>query len=256
MSSPFVRACALMAAMSLPWATAARAADPAPAPPAEPILDDLDRARSLAPAPGLTLTDTQAEPEIEAPSRTYVVAHGRWITIPDGIFDLFFDAHPSLSNASVGLAVEIGPPEDQVWAIGFDWSALAPDAGNWLTATEDPANATYADGGLHLLSIDVNYRRQTAFTSGFRAFLGAGLGVGVLLGDIRLAEVLPTCTEPVAECAHWPRSSDRNADLPTRVIPIIHLNAGAEVDLGGFLIRLQGGFRNALYLGLSVGAEL
>jgi len=243
-------------------APGARAAAPTP-PPAEPaapagpapILDDLGRARPLEPAPGFTVTQTK-EPEVEYPSRVFVVAHGRWITVPDAIFDLFFDAHPGLSNASAGLAVELGPPEDQVWAIAFDWSAYAPTAGNWLAATEDPAAATYADGALHLLSIDVNYRRQTAFTDSFRAFLGAGLGVGVLLGDIHLAEVLPTCEEPVSKCAHWPNASDRNAELPTRVVPIIHLTAGMEVDFGGFLLRLQGGFRNALYLGLSIGAEL
>jgi len=233
----------------------ARAADPIPVDDA-PIVDDLDRARPLAPAPGLVQALPPAEPDIEYPSKTVVFGHARWITVPDAVLGLFFDSHPSLSNVSAGLAVEIGAPQDQVWAIELDWSAYGPESGNWLATGTSPIGTTYADGALHLVSIDVNYRRQTEFTAGFRGFIGAGLGVGVLLGDFRLFEVLPTCQEPVSKCAHWPRATERNAELPTRVVPIVHLTAGLEYDFGGVIMRLQGGFRDAVYLGLSIGAEL
>ncbi|MFO0749396.1 MAG: hypothetical protein U1F43_27575 [Myxococcota bacterium] len=225
--------------------------------PGEPILDDLDRARTLAPAPGLFAEGAAPKPTVELVSRSVVIAHARWITIPGAIFGAFFDHHESLSNASAGIAVELGPVEKEVWAVEFDWSAFAPTAGNWLAVTKAPAEATYADGGLHMISLDVNYRRQIQFGDRFRIFFGAGLGLGVLLGDIHLAEVLPTCEEPVEKCPHWPNATHREADLPTRVVPIVHLTTGAEVDIGaGLTLRVQGGFRDALYLGLSVGAAL
>lgn len=230
----------------------------APASALPPILDDLGRARTLEPTPGLTkvIEEPKAEPE-EHVSRSVVVAHARWITIPGALLDIFFQSHPALSNLSAGLAVELGAVEDSVWAVEFDWTAFGPDAGNWLEITKSPADATYADGALHMLSLDVNYRRQVALGSWFRIFFGAGLGVGVLLGDLHLAEVLPTCTEPVAKCAHWPTATHRDAELPTRVVPILHLTTGAEADLGaGLTLRFQAGFRDALYLGFAVGASL
>lgn len=234
----------------------AAAAVPDEAPEA-PILDDLDKARPLAPAPGLVEALPPEQPEIEYPSRSVIVGHARWITVPDAIFGIFFEEHQSLSNVSAGLAIEIGAPEDQVWAIELDWSAYGPDSGNWLASGADPISTTYADGALHAISIDVTYRRQMQFTDHFRGFIGAGLGVGLLLGDFRLIEVLPTCEKPVGGCAHWPNATQRVAELPTRVVPIVHLTAGLEYELGGgVMLRFQGGFRNALYLGLALGATL
>lgn len=239
----------------------ARAADPD----AEPLLDDLDRARPLAPPPG-ALTGTveaqkQPEKKVEpgAPREVLmVVAHGRWSSIPSALFDLPFSVHPGgISTAGVGVGVEFGDLDDTMWAIDFDWTPLFPKAGNWLESSVEPIGANYVEDGLHLISIDAVYRRQFRFTSGFRAMLGGGLGVGILAGNLQSTEVLPTCQDPVAECAHWPTATREPAELPTRVIPILHFTAGLEVDLGaGLSLRAQAGFRDLLYAGLSIGAQL
>ncbi len=257
-----------MAGLTTLGSLGAHAAEPEPSPdvkpeaPADPVfVDDLDRARTLIPPPGglSGVIEKQADPDVPHVAREVemIVVHGRWVTVPGAIFESFFSDYQSLSNPSFGAAYEWGDLDGAMWAIELDWSSLVIGAGNWLENNTPPFGASYAEPGLSLLSVDAMYRRQFRFTESFRGMLGAGLGLGVLLGNIKTAEVLPTCVEPVSECAHWPGATNENADLPTRIVPILHITAGLEVDLGeGFAVRLQGGFRDMFYLGLSVGKTL
>lgn len=255
---------ALLAATCLSALAAgpARAAD---GPESAPILDDLDGGRRLGPPPGtlggeVTQTKEPKAPETPALARDVlmIVAHGRWTTVPDFMLDMFFVEHPSgVVGPSIAVALETGDLDDTIWSFELNWTPYTPNAGNWLELGADTADATYAESGIHFISIDASYRNQIRFTQGFRAFVGGGLGIGVLAGNFDTAEVLPTCESPVSECAHWPRSTNGTADLPTRIAPVLHFLAGLEVDLGaGLTLRAQGGFRNAFYAGLSVGKSL
>jgi hypothetical protein len=234
-------------------------------PDAPPILDDFDRGRRLLPPPGSLSGEVTETKKPEGPGEpkvtrdvSMIVAHGRWTTVPGFMFDMFFTDHPpGIVGPSFAVAFETGDLDKAMWAFELNWTPYVPDAGNWLELGAEPQQATYVESGIHLISIDAAYRNQIRFTSGFRAMIGGGLGVGVLAGNFDTSEVLPTCTRPIAECAHWPRSTDGTADLPTRIVPILHFLAGFEVDLGtGLSLRAQGGFRNAFYAGLSIGKSL
>jgi len=79
----------------------------------------------------------------------------------------------------------------------------------------------------------------------------------LLVGDLTFAEVLPTCEEPVASCAHWRSATSEAADLPTRVIPILTVTTGFELDIADtVMVRLEAGFRDLLFAGLTVGMKL
>lgn len=225
--------------------------------PARPILDDLGKARPLAPLPGLRTKiapKKKEEPEPEAPSHTLLIGSGRWATLPSALFGLIFDQSPSFNVPSLALGVELGPDSGTVWGFELNWTPLIPENANWLETGKPPDGATYAESGLHMISLDAAYRRHFAFTKAFGAFLGAGLGVGFLVGNLETWDVLPTCTAPVTKCPHWPRATHRNADLPTRIVPILHFLAGLQVKVTDeVVIRLQGGFRDVFYLGLGVG---
>jgi|GEM_PF-1746068 len=226
-----------------------------------PLVDDLDRARTLTPPPGGLSGSIEAKKEPEAPriarETASVVFHARWVTLPGAIFKAFFKDYQSLSQPSFGAAYEWGDLDGEMWAVELDWSGLTTDAGNWLETATPPSGASYAEPGLHMISVDAMYRKQFPITGSFRAMLGGGLGLGILLGDIETAEVLPTCVEPVSKCAHWPGATDETAELPTRIVPIVHITGAFELDLGeGFTVRLQGGFRDLFYAGLSVGKTL
>ncbi len=229
---------------------------------ADPILDDLERARTLTPPPGGlsgVIEGAPEEPQTPTAEREVqaIVVHGRWVTMPGVFFSAFFDHYQSLHQPSFGVAYEWGDLEGSLWAVELDWSGLTTDAGNWLETRTPAFGASYAEPGLHMISVDAMYRKQLPVTSTFRGMVGGGLGLGVLLGDIETAEVLPTCVEPVAECPHWPRATTKNAELPTRIVPVVHVTAGLELDVGdGFSLRLQAGFRNLVYAGLSIGKTL
>lgn len=246
----------VLAAITLTTAAASAA------PPTDPITDDLDRARTLAPPPGglSGVVETPARrPEAPAQPRelTAIVVHGRWATLPGAILELVFSDYQPIVSASLGVAYEWGDVDRDMWSVELDWTTLVPEAGNWLEVSTPPAGASYAESGLHMLSVDATYRRQLPLTEGLRALLGGGLGLGVLLGDFEIAEVLPTCQAPVSQCPHWPAATNEDAELPTRIVPVLHVLLGLEVDLGdGFSLRAQGGFRNLFYAGLSIGKTL
>ncbi len=251
-----------------------------PARAAGPIVDDLEGATLLrtevpAPPPAPGATDPHARPEAGAPdgvapvsagvdarasdgdrSRQALVASGRWIGLPDALLGAFFAAHPSYAQGSAALAFETGATHAKVWSFEAAWMPLVPAGGNWQTRLSTPESALHVVSGLHMLTLDATYRSQ--YEAGpVRAFLGGGLGVAMLVGDVTTDEVLPDCAAPAANCAHWPTASRQTLDLPTRVLPILHLTGGLEVDLGDVLsLRVSGGFKNVLYLGLGLAARL
>jgi hypothetical protein len=237
-----------------------------PAPPAgagvpitgAPVTDDLGKARPLAPMPGLRAKieppKKEGPKEPEGPSNTLIIGAGRWVALPKELFGLFFDEAQTFNAPSIALGVELGPDNGTVWGFELNWTALIPHYGNWLQSGKTPDSATYAESRLHMISLDAAYRRHYAFTKAFGGFLGAGLGVGFLVGNIETTDVLPTCVEPVSKCAHWPNATRRNVELPTRVVPVLHFLAGLQVKATDeVVIRLQGGFRDVFYLGLGVG---
>ena len=220
-----------------------------------PFADDLQKARALAPMPGLRAKiEPKKEPEPERPSRVLIMGSGRWATLPKFAFGIVFDHEPAYDAPSIALGVELGPDAGNVWGFELNWTPLVPKYGNWLEKGKTPDSATYAESTLNMISLDAAYRRHFAVTKDFGIFLGAGLGIGFLAGNVETWDVLPTCVEPVAKCAHWPRATRRKADLPTRVVPILHILAGMQYKVtDDIVIRIQGGFRDVFYLGAGVG---
>jgi len=241
-------------------ASPARAAEPAP------IRDVRESASRLEPLgggfddPAAVVAQPEPEPEPEpddAPSWSFLTAHGRYVTMPGFLLDLLFESHPSFANASAGIGYEFGTPRRSMWIFDFDWAALIPESGNWQTSGDAPSDADYVASGLHLLSLDVSYLRFVSFFEHFHFFIGGGLGVGFLVGNLETAEVLPTCEAPAANCAHWRTATNENADLPTRIIPILHVTTGFQFEIGDdVLVRLSVGFRDVFYAGLTVGMTL
>jgi len=207
--------------------------------------------------PASGLAEESDEPGAPAAASWSATAHGRFITLPSAVLDSIYVDHPSFQSVSVGAAVEYGDPRSASWVFELDWTRIGFAGANWREVGVPPGAATYAEVGLHLLSVDASYRWAFRLAGPVDAVVGLGLGLGGLLGDIQTAEVLPNCVEPIDQCPHWREASHTTVDLPTRVVPIVHVAVGAQAALGDDgLVRLMVGFRNALYVGLTAGLRL
>jgi len=263
-------ACALctLFAVALSTHTAVAAAPDPSAGKNRPVLrygiDDGTPLRTLPPSPTPSVApdpyEEPAKPGIDTTldrDRDLLIVHGRWLSAPAVALDLFYDDHQPLSQPSLGIAWETGPTDERVLALELAWLPLTPRYGNWLARGSDPSQASYVESRMHMIAFDVTYRRQWEIAQIFRIQIGAGLGVAALIGNVQTDDVLPDCTAPVDACGHWPSATRSTLALPTRILPVLHLTAGMEVDLGDTLVlRLSAGLKNVVYFGASLGVQL
>jgi hypothetical protein len=236
------------------------AAEPPP-----PVLDDHEGATrlrppmgslngALAPAPAIAAPSEPDAPALPAEDRWGLSAHGRVITLPAFILDAFWQDNPGYTGASAGLSFEYGDPHDALWVVQLDWTSAVFPNYNWREVGVPAGASTYAEIRLHFISVDVTYRGASHLAGPLWFAYGGGLGIGGLVGDLHTAEVLPTCTEPIQSCGTWRDVTHKTPELPTDVWPVLHLTTGLMLDLGSSgLMRLELGFRDAFYLGLSAG---
>jgi hypothetical protein len=255
---------------SLTFAVAASVALVAPAEASAlagpPIIPDREGASRVLPGPGLlgeeeaveTVEDEKDEVESAPGEWNFgMQAHGRVIFIPDFILDRLFSTHPSGTvTANTGLGLEYGTRSYQL-VLELDWTGAQLAEGNWLVKGGPPFAAKYAEIDLHWLSVDFSVRGQSHFGDIFSIYYGGGVGLGGLVGVLNQTEVLPSCVEPIETCGHWRNVTHGQPKLPSLVWPVVHVVAGMQLELGSYgLIRLEGGFKNAFYLGLAAGFHL
>ncbi len=253
-ASRIVAVLAVFAAVAAP--SGSSAAEPQPRPIEQDGEDDGAR---LAPPPGLLggeVVDAPGpdpDPTASGPSGTLVAAHVRFAAVPQGIMALFFDTSPAMATVSAGVSIDFDIDGHEL-VLELDWTRLVFPAGNWLPSDSDPAGAVYSEVDLQMISVDVTYRDYVEIAAGLTFFYGGGLGLGGLVGDVDTTEVLPNCSDNVADCAHWRGVGNEPLQLPTRVIPIVHVTTGLQYQFGRTArVRLELGFRNVLYAGLTAG---
>ena len=217
-------------------------------PPAGLLGGELSAPRDPDPEP-----DPDPDPRAAGTGKTMVAAHARFAAVPKGIMDAFFDTSPALASVAAGISIDFDIDGHEL-VLELDWTRLVFPAGNWLPGGSDPVGAVYAEVDVQMISVDVTYRDHVDIVSGLTFFYGAGLGLGGLVGDIDTTEVLPNCTGNAVDCAHWRGVGKEPLQLPTRVIPIVHLTTGLQYQFGDVArVRLELGFRNVLYAGLTAG---
>ncbi len=229
---------------------------------ASPTHIDRRGATRIAPVPadltaGLSMLEVPQQKMAIPGTRKTLGVHVRWVTIPNGLLDLFFDDHPVIQGQSVGaeFVIERGP--ENALVIEVDYMGVELPATNWRELGDDPSQARFMEfSGLGLVSADVTYRRTMWLGSRVGVYAGGGLGLGVLMGSGEATPVLPTCDEPIAACPHWEQVGTQNVAL-LPVWPVVHLQTGLEVRLiGPASLRLEAGFRDAMYLGGGFSVEI
>lgn len=234
--------------------------------------------------------ETKPNQPPETPRETKPHALGlraRWVTVPGWSLSPYTDAHTQLDGGwSIGAEYLYLMPKFDV-VVSLDYSWLNPTNGNFLGKGKDPSMDTHflAFDKLSSLSLDVSLIGHWNLTQWLEIRFGAGLGLGVVFGqiyqinsntDCRLGNVndlgtcyprttplydvknpLPEATNPSLYCN--PDLSDSNKDtaqtpclrrvetypLSGRVVPVLNV-------MLGFRARLH---RN-VYMNLQTGWRL
>ena len=163
---------------------------------------------------------------------------GRWVTVPGWELSPYTDAHTQLdAGYSVGLEyLYLRKGFDVVVSVDYSW--LNADNGNYLAKGHDPSTDTHfiAFDRLSAVSLDVSLIGHWNLTSWMELRLGAGLGVGVVLGNLYQINSNPSCTADnagdLSTC--YPKTAPPRAPydvanpLPDKTDPSVYCSA----DLG------------------------
>lgn len=206
---------------------------------------------------------------------------GRYMNVPDAILDIWFydidddgyaysEARPQVHAYTVGLEFVIKSKVDPDLAGGnngifwIQWVDNMTGEGYWddVESPHDPFDGDYIvptnNLGMVALGADYAYELHMVKTMntngnfGMSMLVGAGLGVGVLIGQIDYCR-------PNAGTPSYQRCTDRSnlEPEPKRlppVFPILDVNIGMRFNFGDrFVIRLEGGVHDMIYGGGSVG---
>ncbi len=244
---------------------------------------------SLFFAAPLAFAETPDEPLPTDPKRGYLMEvnfRGRYMTVPNGILDPFVTAHtddeyparPDINAYTLGL--EFVVKERTANGI-FYVEYLNPmiEDGYWDDAdrgSEDPMDGSWVETvDFALVTLGADYAYELHATNWLSFMFGAGLGMGIVLGDLYEWQAGEDPANPEgnndnqdSECGPnapaYERAGDpyncphdtelvADGDIPP-VVPFVDINIGLRFKISNRAsIRLEGGLHNMFYGGAAVG---
>ena len=240
--------CTMRAAIiALGLCVSVASAAPPPDPGTRLILEDDDGPAKLV---------VDAPPPPEAPGEGVSLGvRSHWVTLPNGLLDYWLLDHPTFNSYDIGLELGIDGPAGSRIVFGVDYLRVAMPDGNYRSTTDTPPEASFTKVDMHMISLDVLFLWKLEFSDTFAFQYGPGIGVGYTPGTVTSTDVLPTCTKPLDDCAHWRHVTTRDQSVFLRWWPLLSFQVGLTwKPIPNLLIRAETGARLALiYTGLSVG---
>jgi len=211
----------------------------------------------------------------------------RWVTVPAWMLNVF-----TKKNVPLGFRALPGAWSLEAFrrkgnfdiAASVGYQAMSPDDGNWLgtgkTASVDTDFVQFRSLGF--FNIDISFIWHTMFTDWIGMHYGAGLGVGIVHGEILrtsdfgctdgnvgdLTQCHPrnvNCTSTSCNETQLQKTAGASADADTAddphrfsdpnvpsVIPIINAVVGIDFrvpSLRGWEAKIEGGFYDAFFVG-------
>jgi hypothetical protein len=282
---------AVVLALAAEGSAVAQESAPTPMPPAP-----MPPATEAAPPPG----DSRPTPVIVpadvledegAPKRPADLSYGvasrlRWVTIPKWLLNGFTKQNVPLS--SWGTAIEFFRRKGNFdFSISLTYTNLSPHDGNWLGSGKNASQDTdfVQFRGFAMYGADASFIWHNNFADWFGIHYGAGIGVGILAGDIlRTSNDSALCTDAnagdLAQChprgvtctsatcneqqlnalgpgVDGPQTPHRFSEPSVPgAVPIVNVVLGVDFRLPqvrGWEAKIEGGFYNAFFLGTAIG---
>jgi hypothetical protein len=214
-----------------------------------------------------------------------VAARLRWVSVPGWMLNLFTKKNVPLSSWGTGISFFRRKANFDL-VVSASYQNMSPPDGNWLGKGHNAAVDTdYVQfNGLALWGIDVSFVWHTMFNEWFGMHYGAGIGVGIVAGDILRTSNSSACTDqnagdisvcnpagstyvPGSGLRLSPSSLTPGPDDPSNphrfadpnvppVLPIVNIVIGFDFRLPqvrGWEATIEGGFYDAFFLGGGVG---
>lgn len=218
-----------------------------------PVVMDDDDDDLPPPSPTPSLTD-------EDKAQLGVQIRLRRVHIPKGLIELFVDTAPA-GAAHTGIGADFVRRKGSFeFNVGFEWESLSIEDGVWIdkgdTIPADEADFLEFDG-FGWVTFDASFVWSTPVHEKVRIRYGAGVGLGIVLGEILRTDYACTSsdvdsctlrTNPPAE-----NNKEPEDDIPP-VFPVINVLAGVQIrPVPNMAINLEAGLRTAPYFGTTIG---
>lgn len=227
------------------------------------------------------LTDEEKEylkEKTDGPSTVFLLAPRiRAVGVFNGVWGLFLDEHSShwrgRANLGYGAEFVLRKPEYDL-VFGFEWADLSMPDDWWLESGDPARKAEVTTFPVQLLSLTVGINWFFDISEVFGLYLGGGLGVGVLLGDIEKTEPSLACVEALGESKDTSlldqepcvdsqgnrqslASTTEKEDRVPPVLPIINVAFGTQFTIAEHLVwRIETGVNLPyFYAGTSIGYQ-
>jgi opacity protein-like surface antigen len=185
--------------------------------------------------------------------------------VPSVGLDLVYDIHPSLKDTlGTSFGLEFIRRKGEVdLRLGFsfeDYTGTDGDGDQFLQKGDAAKDIEFVKNSLQILSVDINVLGSTEITDWWHLLYGAGIGVGVVRGDLlRTDTFAPDATDQnTRRPCTAPGVPDINCleidvveDSVPPVIPVLNMLLGMRFDFSkNVSLRLEGGLRTlSVYTG-------
>lgn len=196
--------------------------------------------------------DEAREPEIQ-----YGVGiRLRQVFLPESVIELFVQDAPG-GGQNNGLGIEfIRQRGNMSFVLGLEWDKLHGTDGIYIdkgdAIPQDPVDYVRFND-FSWVAVDVNFMWQTNLVGEILSLrYGAGLGIGLLRGDIRQDDYVCTGTQTDTCAPDQNGLQDQIADIPP-VFPVVNMIVGLQVrPIKTVAINIEGGLRTAPFFGTTL----